>query len=135
MKILTSFNYRLAEAVEASTDVRKRGMMGFYSNLLTKNIALGGSLDSAVSAYTVGSSRNTSLLQSERSNETIPGELTDMKGASAQKSAVMNQMEQKPASSLELNSMPSVENHAVQEEAPQQSPVSYCSSTCIALLS
>ena len=56
---------RLAEAVEASTDVRKRGMMGFYSNLLTKNIALGGSLDSAVSAYTAGSSRNTNLLREE----------------------------------------------------------------------
>ena len=42
------------------------GMSGFYSNLLTKNVAMGSSIeDSAISAYTSGSKRQTSLLSSE----------------------------------------------------------------------
>jgi hypothetical protein len=36
-------------------------MSGFYSNLLSKNIAMGGSMDGAVSAYTAGSNRNAKL--------------------------------------------------------------------------
>lgn len=58
---------RLAERVEASTDVRGRGMAGFYANLLTKNIAMGGALESAVSAYTAGSERHARLGLDERS--------------------------------------------------------------------
>jgi coiled-coil domain-containing protein 55 len=49
---------RLAEAVEEKTDVRTRGMEGFYAGLLTKNIALGGDVAThALSAYTTGSAR------------------------------------------------------------------------------
>ena len=46
---------KLQEVLEERTDVRAKGMHGFYSNLLTKNIAMGGDVEtSAVSAYTAG---------------------------------------------------------------------------------
>jgi hypothetical protein len=49
---------KLADALEQRTGVAERGMHGFYSNLLTKNIAMGGDVtSSAVSAYTAGSRR------------------------------------------------------------------------------
>ena len=55
--------YRLAEEVEKRTSVQSSGMQGFYSNLLTKNIAFGGDVgQSATSAYTVGSMRQTTVL-------------------------------------------------------------------------
>ncbi|RHY99571.1 hypothetical protein DYB37_001519 [Aphanomyces astaci] len=46
---------RLA-AIEAANDVTKRehGMAGFYANLLTNNIAMGGDVSKATSAYTTG---------------------------------------------------------------------------------
>ncbi|OQR98616.1 hypothetical protein ACHHYP_08311 [Achlya hypogyna] len=47
---------RLAE-IEAAQDVTKRGelgMAGFYANLLTNNIAMGGTIEKATSAYTTG---------------------------------------------------------------------------------
>jgi hypothetical protein len=54
---------RLADEVEQRTDVRKSGMQGFYANLLTKNVAMGGDVDAhAVSVYTAGSARQTHLL-------------------------------------------------------------------------
>ena len=38
--------------------MRSRGMEGFYTNLLTKNVAMGGDVEkSALSAYTAGSHR------------------------------------------------------------------------------
>ncbi len=54
---------RLAKLEEAQ-DVTKRGehgMAGFYANLLTKNIAMGGDVANATSAYTTGllNQRNT----------------------------------------------------------------------------
>lgn len=53
---------KLAEQIEAKTDVRGRGMSGFYSNLLTKNITMGGDVQtSALSAYTTGSQRQTNI--------------------------------------------------------------------------
>ena len=49
--------------MEQRTDVRKSGMQGFYKNLLTKNVALGGDVDAhAVSVYTAGSARQSHLL-------------------------------------------------------------------------
>lgn len=60
---------RLAEEVEKRTDVRGSGMSGFYANLLTKNIAMGGDVTaSAVSAYTAGSQRQQSALSSSSSS-------------------------------------------------------------------
>lgn len=51
--------------MEASTDFRSQGMHGFYANLLTKNIAMGGDVaQSAVSSYTAGSQRQSSMTQS-----------------------------------------------------------------------
>ncbi|KDO30137.1 hypothetical protein SPRG_05329 [Saprolegnia parasitica CBS 223.65] len=47
---------RLA-AIEDAQDVTKRGelgMAGFYANLLTNNIAMGGDVEKATSAYTTG---------------------------------------------------------------------------------
>ena len=68
--------YRLADEVEQRTDVRKSGMQGFYSNLLTKNVALGGDVDAnAVSVYTAGSSRQTQLLK----EHTIPTPIIESK--------------------------------------------------------
>ena len=57
------FASRLADEVEQRTDVRKSGMEGFYANLLTKNVAMGGDVDAhAVSVYTAGSSRQSHVL-------------------------------------------------------------------------
>lgn len=54
---------RLADEVEQRTDVRKSGMEGFYANLLTKNVAMGGNVDEhAISVYTAGSNRQNHLL-------------------------------------------------------------------------
>lgn len=56
---------KLNEVIEAKTDVRGAGMMGFYSNLLTKNIAMGSNVESsAISAYTAGSERQKMKLES-----------------------------------------------------------------------
>lgn len=50
--------------MEQRTDVRKSGMEGFYANLLTKNVAMGGDVDAhAVSVYTAGSARQSHVLQ------------------------------------------------------------------------
>jgi hypothetical protein len=57
---------KLADALEERTGVAARGMHGFYSNLLTKNIAMGGDVTtSAVSAYTAGSRRQQKHLGEE----------------------------------------------------------------------
>ena len=57
---------QLAAQVESKTDVRGKGMQGFYSNLLSKNVAFGGDVEtSAVSAYTAGSSRQQKLIESK----------------------------------------------------------------------
>lgn len=54
---------RLTDEIEKRTDCRAQGMHGFYSNLLTKNIAMGGALSAGVSAYTAGSLRQQQVLQ------------------------------------------------------------------------
>lgn len=55
--------FRLQEEVDKRHDVRKLGMQGFYANLLTKNIALGGDVEtSATSAFTVGSQRVNNII-------------------------------------------------------------------------
>jgi coiled-coil domain-containing protein 55 len=49
---------KLASMVEEKTSSSAGGMMGFYKNLLTRNIAMGGDVEtSATSAYTAGSQR------------------------------------------------------------------------------
>ena len=59
-------NHRLSEEIEKRTDVRGSGMHGFYSNMLTKNISMGGDVaTNATSAYTTGSDRQHSLLQTD----------------------------------------------------------------------
>eukprot|EP00752_Nemacystus_decipiens_P014722 g13112.t1 len=50
---------QLEDEREQRNDVTKTGMSGFYSNLITKNIAMGGDVEkSANSAFTAGSKRH-----------------------------------------------------------------------------
>ncbi len=57
---------RMSEEVEKKTDVRGSGMHGFYANLLTKNVSMGGDVvTSAISAYTAGSARQGVMLGDE----------------------------------------------------------------------
>lgn len=87
---------RRTEELDKRHDVREQGMQGFYQNLLTKNIAVGGSIeDSAVSAYTAGSSRQQLILSATVSG---PGSVPT------------------PASAPALASAPT------RQEAPQQAP-------------
>jgi hypothetical protein len=53
---------RLAEELEQRTDVRGSGMHGFYANLLTKNVAMGGNVEHSVSVYTAGGMRQNRML-------------------------------------------------------------------------
>jgi coiled-coil domain-containing protein 55 len=53
---------KLAEELEKRTDVRASGMHGFYANLLNKNVSMGGDVKNAISAYTAGSTRQSTLL-------------------------------------------------------------------------
>lgn len=65
--------YRLTDEIEARTDVRSQGMHGFYSNLLTKNVAMGGDVEgSALSAYTAGSQRQSKMSSSSASGDQDP---------------------------------------------------------------
>lgn len=62
---------KLAEELEKRKDVRSAGMHGFYSNLLTKNIAMGNDVEgNALSAYTAGSERQKKLETSEDTQHT-----------------------------------------------------------------
>jgi hypothetical protein len=50
--------------------VRSQGMHGFYSNLLTKNVAMGGDVEgSALSAYTAGSQRQSKMSSSVKRDQ------------------------------------------------------------------
>ena len=74
-------SYSLAEEVDRRTDVRGKGMQGFYTNLLTKNIAMGGDVStSAVSACTAGSERQYVLVYGK--------DETDVKGQNYDKDTV-----------------------------------------------
>lgn len=54
-----------AEELDKKHDVRNQGMAGFYTNLLTKNVAVGGKVETnAMSAYTVGSARQSLVVSS-----------------------------------------------------------------------
>jgi hypothetical protein len=65
---------RLADAVERNTTAETRGMHGFLSNLLTKNIAMGADVEtSAVSAYTADSSRQRRKLEEEGGEDSGDG--------------------------------------------------------------
>lgn len=56
------YEEKLQEELDRNNDVRKKGMSGFYSNLLTKNISVGGDISSATSSYTTGGHRNDRLI-------------------------------------------------------------------------
>jgi hypothetical protein len=57
---------KIADEIDRRTGASSQGMHGFYANLLTKNIAMGGDVaESAVSAYTAGSRRQQLRLGDE----------------------------------------------------------------------
>ncbi|OQS05195.1 hypothetical protein THRCLA_02626 [Thraustotheca clavata] len=67
---------RLAKLEEAQ-DVTKRGqlgMAGFYANLLTNNIAMGGNMEKATSAYTTGKIAE-SASKRQKVDENVPKEV------------------------------------------------------------
>ena len=60
------------DAIEAAEDVTKRGsgaMAGFYANLMTKNIAMGGDASNSSSAYTVGKKQKTDAAETKETKE------------------------------------------------------------------
>jgi hypothetical protein len=62
VSVCLSLRLSLSLQVEEQTGAGKQGMHGFYSNLLSKNIAFGGDVQaSATSAYTAGSERQQAL--------------------------------------------------------------------------
>lgn len=61
---------KMMEEVEKKHDVRGLGMQGFYANLLTKNLAMGGDVKAnAISAYTAGSERQEQVLHEDGRGE------------------------------------------------------------------
>jgi coiled-coil domain-containing protein 55 len=70
-KLLEDKKWELEEQREEAEgrSAAKLGMQGFYASLLTKNVAMGGDVKEAVSAYTVGSSRAAAILGEEGSSE------------------------------------------------------------------
>lgn len=66
-----AYENMLADKLDEKTDVRSGGMEGFYKNLLTKNISMGSSVDgNAISVYTAGSMRNSTLVQADAGKTT-----------------------------------------------------------------
>jgi hypothetical protein len=63
---------RLAEELEQRTDVRGSGMHGFYANLLTKNVAMGGNVEHSVSVYTAGGMRQNRMLDDGTTPNSAP---------------------------------------------------------------
>jgi hypothetical protein len=57
------YEEKLIEEVDKRTNAENKGMHGFYANLLTKNISMGGNVaENAISAYTAGSLRQQKVL-------------------------------------------------------------------------
>lgn len=57
------YEEKLIEEVDKRTNAENKGMLGFYANLLTKNISMGGNVaENAISAYTAGSLRQQKVL-------------------------------------------------------------------------
>jgi coiled-coil domain-containing protein 55 len=73
----------IAEEVEKRTDVRGRGMQGFYANLMTKNVAMGGDASNALSAYTAGSDRQKRLTNDGDTGQQMNGQKEDTGDISA----------------------------------------------------
>lgn len=112
---------KLAEELEKRQDVRKIGMQGFYSNLLTKNVAVGGNVSNAISAYTVGSNRQSQIVDKvEETPETATGGDVQMKPL---KSLETKGGEAKRGSEENINKFDSIkESKSDQEEVPGTKP-------------
>ncbi|CAM9885366.1 unnamed protein product [Ectocarpus sp. 12 AP-2014] len=84
---------QLEDEREQRNDVTKTGMGGFYSNLITKNIAMGGDVEkSANSAFTAGSKRHaaTDEYEMQDGNEQA-AETAKRKGAATAAAAVASE--------------------------------------------
>jgi coiled-coil domain-containing protein 55 len=115
---------RLAEEIEKRQDVKEKGMQGFYANLLTKNIAMGGDVsDYAISAYTSGSSRQKHLVDEKQGKETFePEDLQRKQGKSINElnhtptvnsDVVVADLHNNPSSSVDL---PQEQSHSLRKE-------------------
>jgi hypothetical protein len=72
-------NFRLQEELDKQTDVRTKGMSGFYSNLLTKNIAFGGDVEeNAISSYTIGGNRSERLVTTATAAQPVSSTTSSM---------------------------------------------------------
>eukprot|EP01038_Epipyxis_sp_PR26KG_P010691 gene10691-14357_t len=65
------YEEKLTAEIEQQRDVKKIGMQGFYSNLLTKNVSMGGDVSNAVSFYTSGSNRNKNIIDESNLHNNI----------------------------------------------------------------
>lgn len=103
--------HRLQDMIEQKTDVRAKGMQGFYSNLLTKNVAMGGSMDNAVSIYTSGSKRQAHQLEGQ---EEVPEKETKPAQTEEEAAAVVNKDQVASSSTVkateEVNPTPDTSN-------------------------
>lgn len=78
------YEEKLIEEIDKRTNAENKGMHGFYANLLTKNISMGGNVaDNAVSAYTAGSIRQQHVLPTSTYVTNNP--LADISGSSTSK--------------------------------------------------
>jgi coiled-coil domain-containing protein 55 len=95
---------KMMEEVEKKHDVRSLGMQGFFSSLLTKNVAMGGDVKAnAISAYTAGSERQEQVLE-DRSK---PG--NNSSGSIENDSSHRQVSEDAPSSSMKRPRSPSEE--------------------------
>ncbi|ETW09670.1 hypothetical protein H310_00185 [Aphanomyces invadans] len=113
---------RLA-AIEAANDVTKRehGMAGFYANLLTNNIAMGGDVSKATSAYTTG---KLSMKRSDSLDATIPPSPKKLKGEDKPKEVMKEVSSPKsaPAATIQRVNRDDHTNEASTKELPVPSP-------------
>lgn len=57
------YEEKLMDEIEKRTNVENKGMHGFYTNLLTKNVSMGGNVaEHAVSSFTAGSVRQKQVV-------------------------------------------------------------------------
>jgi coiled-coil domain-containing protein 55 len=113
---------KLEERYEERNDATKVGMAGFYSSLLTKNVAMGGDLSAARSAYTVGSKRSDLLLGQAHSEPATQSTSPGAVGEEDEQQALENQPKRPRAQSptpadAEASKMEAEEAPLVQEKA------------------
>lgn len=85
------YEEKLIEEVDKRTNAENKGMHGFYANLLTKNISMGGNVaENAISAYTAGSLRQQKVLptSTNKTTDDTPTKVPNMLEANEQSSNI-----------------------------------------------